>query len=242
MPDTPSTIAIESNSSTEAHSPETLDSDIESMDLDAEFQRKAMMTPVEFTLPFLPINAFPPTPEATPQRPTTSSSDSALSKKASIRGIHTSTGANATFARKLKEYKATKASLTASLLSKPSIRHKTCDESASDNDSTIVHHGCLTSSSNHPLIIRPRKDNHHRVSKPKTAMMTTNNKKNSDKNNRLLISSFELIRVHEAMMQQMDWKLVTQHVACNRPARVYERAVERVFDAWMEEIDKLEDA
>ncbi|KAI4197579.1 MAG: hypothetical protein LQ350_005812 [Teloschistes chrysophthalmus] len=253
MPDTPSTIAIESNSSTEAHSPETLDSDLESMDFDAEFhtERNAMMTPAKFTPPFRP-HAFPPTPEATPQEVNqgASLSDSALSKTAPIRGIRPTRGVQpsiaglSSYARKLNEYKATKPSPMASLIAKQKqmIRHhnNACDESASDNDSTIVHHGCLASKK--PPIIRPRNhnNNNYRVSKPKAAMMTNKNKDNNK--NRLLVSRFELIRVHEAMMEQMDWKLVTQHVACNRSASVYQRAVERVFDAWMEEIDQLEDA
>ncbi|KAL9576035.1 MAG: hypothetical protein Q9212_007445 [Teloschistes hypoglaucus] len=217
------------------------------MDFDAELhiQRNAMMTPVKFTLPFRP-HAFPPTPEATPQKANqgTSTPDSAISKTASIRGTRPTRGVQpcilgaSSYARKLKEYKATKASLRASLLSKPSIRHNNaCDASASDNDSTIVHHGCLASK---PTIIRPRNSNNYRVSKPKAEMMT--NKTNNNSKNRLLVSSFELIRVHEAMMEQMDWKLVTQHVACNRSPSVYKRAVERVFDAWMEEIDEMEDA
>ncbi|KAI4128876.1 MAG: hypothetical protein LQ338_002505 [Usnochroma carphineum] len=53
---------------------------------------------------------------------------------------------------------------------------------------------------------------------------------------RIRISSFEIRRVKESIMEQMDWDQVAYDVACNRRAGVYKRAVKEVLDGWLEEV------
>ncbi|KAL8663723.1 MAG: hypothetical protein Q9202_003669 [Teloschistes flavicans] len=223
---------------------QTLDSDIESMDLDTKpfIQRTTTMTPVYTTLPFR-HQTFPLTPEATPQKPTraTSSSGYAAQTTPSVRGlrptrgVHPSAGATSSYDRKMGDYRVSqaKAKINAYLLHQPHIHKKPSfksdlDAAASDNDSTIAHHGCRSPAA--PACTRKKKRHPDRISKPKAAV----------NGHRLLVSSFELIRLHEAIMAQMDWTSVGRHVAVNRAGRVYKRAVERVFDAWMEDIEALE--
>ncbi|KAL8684836.1 MAG: hypothetical protein Q9218_008114 [Villophora microphyllina] len=211
-------------------------SEIEFMDLDIELdflrnQPTDMMTPIKAGLPFRNL-IFPPTPEATPEKisETSSCSDSpALGKKPSrglrpTRGVHPRRGAMSSYGRKIQEYKATKANVNSSLLSKHNVATAE-SASPSENDSTMAHHGSLDS--------RPLRSSNYRIGKSKCKAPMVDNK--------LLITSFELIRVHESLMKQMDWKVVAKNVAANRPASVYKRAVDRVFDAWMEELDELED-
>lgn len=38
-------------------------------------------------------------------------------------------------------------------------------------------------------------------------------------------------------MKQVDWARVAERVACNRPGRVYKRAVQRVLEDWQEALD-----
>ncbi|KAL8955047.1 MAG: hypothetical protein Q9193_006941 [Seirophora villosa] len=63
---------------------------------------------------------------------------------------------------------------------------------------------------------------------PPPTPVSINNKKNK-------ISSFEINRVRASVMKRVNWKKVAKDVACNRSARVYQRGVKRVFDAWMRE-------
>ncbi|KAL8954402.1 MAG: hypothetical protein Q9183_007142 [Haloplaca sp. 2 TL-2023] len=53
----------------------------------------------------------------------------------------------------------------------------------------------------------------------------------------LSISPFELVRLHESLWEQIDWKKVNQHVACNRGAKTYEKVVSRMMDGWMEVLE-----
>ncbi|CAO1596902.1 hypothetical protein XANCAGTX0491_000729 [Xanthoria calcicola] len=51
------------------------------------------------------------------------------------------------------------------------------------------------------------------------------------------ISCFEAQRASISVMKQVDWARVAERVACNRPGRVYKRAVQRVLEDWQEALD-----
>ncbi|KAL8934414.1 MAG: hypothetical protein Q9216_005924 [Gyalolechia sp. 2 TL-2023] len=49
-----------------------------------------------------------------------------------------------------------------------------------------------------------------------------------------LLSSFEAKRVKSSVLEQVDFEKVAEDVACNRRARVYERAVTGMLERWVE--------
>lgn len=51
------------------------------------------------------------------------------------------------------------------------------------------------------------------------------------------ISCFEAQRASISIMKQVDWHRVAERVACNRPGRVYKRAVQRILEDWQEALD-----
>ncbi|KAL8871103.1 MAG: hypothetical protein Q9174_002999 [Haloplaca sp. 1 TL-2023] len=56
----------------------------------------------------------------------------------------------------------------------------------------------------------------------------------------LVVSTLEMVRIHESMWEQMDWEKVNRHVAGNRGAKFYERFVSRMIDDWMEALEIVE--
>ncbi|KAL8731819.1 MAG: hypothetical protein Q9181_004166 [Wetmoreana brouardii] len=205
---------------------ETIDNDDELPDLDDELkriwaQRDATATQAKAD-DVITHPVFPPTPAATPQkdRPTTSFSEPVAPVTTPIRGLRPTRGVHPR------------------PLATPSHSHKRIQPSDTGDPFTASAKSSRRSSNPKRKLAPLERVLFQRSSpfKSQTKPIFKRNRKNA----KLNLSTFELIRVHESIMQQVNWKTVVSHVAVNRPARVYERAMERVFDDWMEEVDAEE--
>ncbi len=65
-------------------------------------------------------------------------------------------------------------------------------------------------------------------------------KSNIPSSNRVTVSAFEADRVGASIMKQIDWNTVARRVACNRPPRIYRRAVQSVLVDWQKALAAVE--
>ncbi|KAL8700811.1 MAG: hypothetical protein Q9201_005245 [Fulgogasparrea decipioides] len=163
---------------------------------------------------------LPPTPAATPQkdRPTTSSCELVALATTPIRGLRPTRGVHPR------------------PLATPPHSHKRIQPSDTEDPFTASSKSSRRSSNSMRKLAPLERVLFQRSSKYQPKRIFKPNRKNEKFN----LSTFELIRVHESIMKQVDWKTVTRDVAVNRPAYVYKRAMERAFDDWMEELDAEE--